>query len=90
MTPVHTEDITTQTNATKPPARYTEAKLLSLMEHCGKTVVDGEIAEVLKDKGIGTPATRADVIENLISKEYVSRSGKALRATSKEFASSMF
>ncbi len=83
VTPVQTEDITPQTNATKPPARLTEAKLLSLMEHCGRSIADEEIAEVLKDKGIGTPATRADIIENLIAKEYVSRFGKSLRATSK-------
>ncbi|WP_186646738.1 DNA topoisomerase 3 [Fluviispira vulneris] len=83
QTPVQTEGVNPIQNATKPPPRYTEAKLLSLMEHCGKSVVDEEIAEVLKDKGIGTPATRADIIENLISKEYVSRYGKALRATSK-------
>lgn len=83
VTPVQTENITPQTNATKPPARLTEAKLLSLMEHCGRSIADEEIAEVLKDKGIGTPATRADIIENLIAKEYVSRYGKSLRATSK-------
>ncbi|APJ02671.1 DNA topoisomerase 3 [Silvanigrella aquatica] len=83
VTPVQSESMTPQTNATKPPARLTEAKLLSLMEHCGKSVIDEEIAEVLKDKGIGTPATRAEIIENLIAKEYVSRYGKSLRATSK-------
>ncbi len=83
VTSVVAEDIISQTNATKPPARFTEAKLLSLMEHCGKSVVDEELAEVLKDKGIGTPATRAEIIENLIAKEYVSRYGKSLRATSK-------
>lgn len=82
-TPVKTEDISSQENATKPPPRLTEAKLLSLMEHCGRTVEDEDIAGALRDKGIGTPATRADIIENLIGKEYVARNGKALRATSK-------
>jgi DNA topoisomerase-3 len=53
------------------------------MEHCGRTVEDEDLADALRDKGIGTPATRADIIENLIGKEYVARSGKALRATSK-------
>lgn len=81
--PVQSENITPHTNFTKPPARFTEAKLLSLMEHCGRSIADEEIAEVLKDKGIGTPATRADIIENLILKEYVSRYGKSLKATSK-------
>ncbi len=83
ITSVQTEELLTITNATKPPARLTEAKLLSLMEHCGKAIADEEIAEVLKDKGIGTPATRAEIIENLIAKEYVNRTGKSLRATSK-------
>lgn len=68
---------------TNPPSRLTEAKLLSLMEHCGKSVEDEGLAEVLKDKGIGTPATRADIIENLIIKEYVVRLGKSLHPTVK-------
>lgn len=80
---VKAEDLQSNENATKPPPRLTEAKLLSLMEHCGRTVDDEDIADALRDKGIGTPATRADIIENLIGKEYVARSGKALRATSK-------
>jgi DNA topoisomerase-3 len=80
---VKTEDIQSQEAATKPPPRLSEAKLLSLMEHCGRTVEDEDLADALRDKGIGTPATRADIIENLIGKEYVARSGKALRATSK-------
>lgn len=80
---VKTEEIQSQENATKPLPRLTEAKLLSLMEHCGRTVEDEDIADALRDKGIGTPATRADIIENLIGKEYIARNGKALRATSK-------
>lgn len=80
---VKTEDVQSKENATKPAARYTEASLLSVMEHCGRTVEDEELANALRDKGIGTPATRADIIENLIGKEYVARSGKSLRATSK-------
>lgn len=80
---VATEGIESQENATKPLPRLTEAKLLSLMEHCGRTVEDEDLADALRDKGIGTPATRADIIENLIGKEYVARSGKSLRATSK-------
>lgn len=80
---VQVDEIKSEENATKPPPRFSEARLLSLMEHCGKSVADEEIAEALKDKGLGTPATRADVIENLISKEYVQRFAKALKATSK-------
>ena len=68
---------------TKPPARITEARLLSLMENAGKQIDDEDFAAVLHEKGIGTPATRADIIENLISKGYVTRVGKALRPTVK-------
>ncbi|MES2614284.1 MAG: DNA topoisomerase, partial [Bdellovibrionota bacterium] len=80
-TPVKVEKLDTLNNATKPPPRLTEAKLLSLMEHCGKSISDEDLADALKDKGIGTPATRADIIENLIAKEYVMRMNKALKAT---------
>lgn len=80
---VKTENVESQENATKPLPRLTEAKLLSLMEHCGRTVESEDLADALRDKGIGTPATRAEIIENLIAKEYVARNGKALRATSK-------
>jgi DNA topoisomerase-3 len=68
---------------TRPPARITEARLLSLMENAGQQVEDEDLAAVLHEKGIGTPATRADIIENLIGKGYVVRSGKALRPTVK-------
>jgi DNA topoisomerase-3 len=80
---VKTEDVASQSNATKPSPRLTEAKLLGLMENCGRTVDDETFAEALKDKGLGTPATRAEIIENLIIKEYMQRSGKALKATAK-------
>lgn len=68
---------------TTPPSRHSEARLLSLMETCGKQVENEDVAEALKEKGIGTPATRADIIENLIAKEYVARAGRGLRATAK-------
>jgi len=68
---------------TKPPARITEARLLSLMENAGKQIEDEDLSALLDDKGIGTPATRADVIENLIGKGYVVRIGKALRPSVK-------
>jgi DNA topoisomerase III len=58
--------------ATKPPPRIGEAKLLSLMENAGKQVEDEELSQALqKAEGLGTAATRADIIENLKSKEYV-------------------
>jgi DNA topoisomerase III len=68
---------------TKPPARITEARLLSLMENAGQQIDDEEYSAALHEKGIGTPATRADIIENLIGKGYVVRLGKALRPTVK-------
>ena len=73
----------TRQEETKPPARITEARLLSLMENAGKQIDDEDFAAVLHEKGIGTPATRADIIENLIAKGYVVRVGKALRPTVK-------
>ncbi len=68
---------------TKPKPRITEGRLLSLMENAGRQVEDESIAAVLSEKGIGTPATRAEIIENLIRKGYVVRLGKALRASVK-------
>jgi DNA topoisomerase-3 len=68
---------------TRPPARITEARLLSLMENAGKLVEDEDHAAAIDEKGIGTPATRADVIENLIAKGYVVRVAKALRPSVK-------
>ncbi|MEM7410801.1 MAG: DNA topoisomerase [Myxococcota bacterium] len=73
----------THEEETKPPPRITEARLLSLMENAGKQIDDEDFAAALSDKGIGTPATRADIIENLIAKGYVVRVGKALRPTVK-------
>ncbi len=72
-----------ETDKTKPPARITEARLLSLMESAGSDIEDEEIAAAISEKGIGTPATRADVIENLIAKSYLVRASKSLRPTVK-------
>ncbi len=66
---------------TKPPARYNDGSLLRAMETAGKLVDDEELAEAMKERGLGTPATRAATIERLIDKNYVERQGKALRAT---------
>jgi DNA topoisomerase-3 len=68
---------------TRPPARLSEARLLGLMENAGRTVEDEEIAEVMRGTGLGTPATRAEVIENLITKGYAVRQGKSLRPSVK-------
>jgi DNA topoisomerase-3 len=81
--PVQAPDAEVVAEETKPPARITEARLLSLMENAGQQIEDEDLAAVLHDKGIGTPATRADIIENLIAKGYAVRLGKALRPTVK-------
>jgi DNA topoisomerase III len=68
---------------TKPPPRYTEATLLSAMETAGKLVDDEELREAMKERGLGTPATRAEIIETLIRREYVERVSKDLQPTPK-------
>src|SRR5213595_110049 len=70
-------------NETKPPARFTEATLLSAMEGAGKLVEDEELREAMRERGLGTPATRAAIIEGLISEGYVTRQGRDLIATAK-------
>jgi DNA topoisomerase-3 len=68
---------------TKPPPRYTEATLLSAMETAGKFVDEEELREAMKERGLGTPATRAEIIETLIRREYIERVGKDLQPTPK-------
>ncbi|AOT69744.1 DNA topoisomerase III [Geosporobacter ferrireducens] len=68
---------------TQPPKRYTEAALLSAMENAGKFIEDEDLREQLKESGIGTPATRASIIERLIEVGYVLREGKNLIPTEK-------
>jgi DNA topoisomerase-3 len=68
---------------TKPPRRYSDASLLGAMETAGKLVDDDELREAMKDSGIGTPATRAAIIERLIAVGYLERDGRALVATEK-------
>ena len=68
---------------TKPPRRYTDASLLGAMETAGKLVDDDELREAMKESGIGTPATRAAIIERLIDVGYIERDGRALVATEK-------
>src|SRR5574341_2181989 len=71
---------------TKPPPRYTEATLLSAMEGAGKLVEDDELRAAMEAKGLGTPATRAAIIEGLIREEYIHRSGRELVPTPKAFS----
>ena len=72
-------------NQTRPPARFNEATLLSAMEGAGKLVEDDELREAMGAKGLGTPATRAAVIEGLIYEKYVERLGRELKPTWKAF-----
>jgi DNA topoisomerase III len=70
---------------TKPPARYTEATLLSAMEGAGKLIDDDELREAMREKGLGTPATRAQTIEGLLNEKYMLREGRELIPTAKAF-----
>lgn len=72
---------------TLPPRRFDDSTLLTAMESAGKTLEDEELAAVMKESGLGTPATRASTIETLIAREYLERHGKKeLRVTSKGVA----
>ncbi|MGA2686137.1 MAG: DNA topoisomerase III [Verrucomicrobiota bacterium] len=83
---VKTAAIEVKPNVTKPPPRYSEATLLSAMEGAGKLVEDDELREAMHEKGLGTPATRAAIIEGLIYEQYVHRNGRELQATAKAFS----
>ncbi len=83
---VATEEIRIVANQTKPPARFTEATLLSAMEGAGKLIDDDELREAMREKGLGTPATRAQIIEGLILEKYVLREGRELQPTAKAFS----
>jgi DNA topoisomerase III len=80
---VRTEDIEPVGLATKPPARYTEATLLSAMEGAGKLIDDEELREAMSERGLGTPATRAAIIEGLLNEGYLRREGRDLVPTAK-------
>ncbi|MDE2401942.1 MAG: DNA topoisomerase III [Burkholderiales bacterium] len=82
---VRNEDVTANALKTKPPARYTEATLLSAMEGAGKLIDDEEFKAAMQDKGLGTPATRSSIIEGLIAEKYMIREGRELIPTAKAF-----
>lgn len=82
---VHCQEIEIGDHQTTPPARYNESTLLSAMENSDKLVEDEELAEAMKERGLGTPATRAAIIEKLIKEKYVVREGKDLTPTGKAF-----
>jgi len=77
------QDAKAMAKQTRPPRRLTEATLLTAMETAGKTLDDKELSEAMKDSGLGTPATRAEIIETLLRREYILRKGKTLEATDK-------
>jgi len=82
---VHTDKVSANGLVTKPPARYTEATLLSAMEGAGKLVDDEELREAMAGKGLGTPATRAAIIEGLLNEKYLLREGREIIPTAKAF-----
>jgi len=83
--PVFCREIEQQKHETKPPPRFSEATLLSAMEHSGKLVDDEELAEAMKERGLGTPATRAAIIEKLLGEKYIVREQRELIPTGKAF-----
>ena len=74
------------TKERKPPVRYTDATLLGAMETAGKEIDDDALREAMKGRGLGTEATRAAILTNLLQREYVVRDGKTLEATGKGIA----
>ncbi len=68
---------------TRPPKRFTDATLLTAMQTAGKTLDEKELSDAMKENGLGTPATRAAIIEVLLERGYIERQAKALAATDK-------
>jgi len=78
-----TQSVEVEGKQTNPPARYTESTLLSAMEGAGKLVEDDELREAMSERGLGTPATRAAIIEGLLRQKYIAREGRDLNVTGK-------
>jgi DNA topoisomerase-3 len=76
-----TKEIEVRHEQTKPPARFTESTLLSAMEGAGKLVDDEALREAMSERGLGTPATRAAIIEGLLAQKYIVRDGRDLHVT---------
>ncbi|HEY5742244.1 MAG TPA: DNA topoisomerase III, partial [Terrimicrobiaceae bacterium] len=79
----HTRQVEIVENQTKPPARFSEGTLLSAMESAGKLIDDEELREAMSQRGLGTPATRAQIIEGLLLDGYINRQGRELIVTQK-------
>jgi DNA topoisomerase-3 len=71
---------------TEPPRRFTDASLLTAMETAGKALDNRELEEAMRERGLGTPATRAAILETLLTRTYVERDGKSLKATPRGIA----
>ncbi|MEY4198621.1 MAG: topoisomerase [Verrucomicrobiota bacterium] len=82
---VKTAEIEVKGSQTKPPARYSEATLLGAMESAGKLIEDDELREAMSERGLGTPATRAAIIEGLIYEQYIHRNQRDLVPSAKAF-----
>jgi DNA topoisomerase-3 len=80
---VETRSVESLRKETQPPRRYSEASLLAAMETAGKDIEDADLRDAMRDSGIGTPATRAAIIERLLQVGYLEREGRALHATEK-------
>jgi DNA topoisomerase-3 len=78
---VAVDDLHSKAHQTKPPSHFTDATLLGAMETAGKLVDDEELREAMKERGLGTPATRAQIIETLLSRKYIAKDKKKLIAT---------
>ncbi|KAF1045182.1 DNA topoisomerase III [Xylophilus sp.] len=91
LVPVRPEEVVRTEHAeakglkTRPPARFSEATLLGAMEGAGKAIDDDELREAMQEKGLGTPATRAAIIEGLLTEKYMLREGRELIPTAKAF-----
>jgi len=81
--PQHVASIEAKNKKTKPPKRFTEGTLLTAMQTAGQTLDEKELSDAMKETGLGTPATRAGIIETLLKREYMVRKGKTLEATEK-------
>ena len=82
---VRTEHAEAKGLKTRPPARYSEATLLGAMEGAGKIIEDDALREAMQEKGLGTPATRAAIIEGLLTEKYLLREGREMIPTAKAF-----
>jgi len=83
---IFAEEVVLNSSETRPPPRYSEATLLSAMEGAGKMVDDEELKAAMAGRGLGTPATRAQIIENLIGEQYLHREARELQPTAKAFS----